>query len=67
MATNIDKKRWWQEDWTMELGLIILGIVGSLAIWKLGATDGKTIAVATITGIAGVLTGKKLNGNGGAG
>jgi len=65
MVAKEEGTKWWKEDWTHELGLFILGVVGVAAIWKLGAADAKTIAIATITGVAGVITGKKLNGNGG--
>jgi len=55
-------KKWWTEDWTQEIGLIVLGLIAVLALLVLGEADAKLVAVGVAGVIGGYLTGKKQNG-----
>ncbi|MCG7851923.1 MAG: hypothetical protein MIO92_05320 [Methanosarcinaceae archaeon] len=66
METSEDKRHWWQEDWTQEIGLIVIGImVGICVLAPPPSTEVFTVAGTAIGAIGGYLTGKKLNENGG--
>jgi hypothetical protein len=54
----MESKKWWQEDWTDELALIVLVIIGVLVITELGG-DGTEIVSSLAGGLVGYLKGKK--------
>lgn len=54
----MQNKKWWQQDWTDELTLIVLVIIGVLVITELGG-DGTEIISGLAGGLVGYLKGKK--------
>ena len=66
METSEDKKYWWQEDWTQEIGLLLIGIMVVVCIlFPPNATEVFTVVCTAIGAIGGYLTGKKLDHTGG--
>ena len=53
----MESKKWWQEDWTDELALLLLGAIGILVVLQLGGA-GSEIISGLVGGIVGYIKGK---------
>ena len=64
----MDKRQWWQEDWTQEIGLIMIGCMVIVCIlWPPKSSEAFAVLGTAIGAIGGYLTGKKYNGKEGNG
>jgi hypothetical protein len=64
---TLDKRHWWQEDWTQEIGLLMIGFMVCFCIvWPPKSPEAFAVVGTAIGAIGGYLTGKKYNENGGS-
>lgn len=50
---TLDKRRWWQEDWTQEIGLIVIGVMIIACILSPSQTPEVFAVVGTAIGAIG--------------